>query len=67
MDAIVARIKRSEDTNPEYSLSELGQNFLIGETAAIISILGDHEEGTADTAMAEYLFGMFVEGPPCYS
>lgn len=64
VDAIMARIKRSEDTNPQYSLSELGESFLIGETAAIISILGDHEADTVDTSIVEYLFGTLIPRAP---
>ncbi|KAK4183758.1 Chloroperoxidase [Podospora australis] len=55
-DAIVARIKTCKATNPTYSLSELGESFILGETAAFISILGDAETITADKKRVEYLF-----------
>lgn len=57
VDAIMSRLDTSKETNPQFSLSDLGEAFLLGETAAIISILGDHEEFTAETSIVEYLFG----------
>jgi hypothetical protein len=54
--AIVARMKTCKSTNPTYSLSDLGEAFIIGETAAFISILGDAETITAPKKLVEYLF-----------
>jgi len=54
--AIVARMKTCKSTNPTYSLSNLGEAFIIGETAAFISILGDAETITAPKNLVEYLF-----------
>jgi len=54
--AIVARIKTCKATNPTYSLSSLGEAFILGETAAFISILGDAESLTAEKRFVEYLF-----------
>lgn len=54
--AIIARMKTCKSTNPTYSLSELGEAFILGETAAFISILGDAKTITADKKKVEYLF-----------
>ncbi|KAK4242557.1 putative sterigmatocystin biosynthesis peroxidase [Achaetomium macrosporum] len=54
--AIVGRIRTCNATNPEFSLSDLGFEFILGETAAFISILGDSESFTVDTRRVEYLF-----------
>jgi hypothetical protein len=44
-------------TNPDYSMSDLGAEFSIGESAAYIIVLGDHVSGTVQKAFVEYLFG----------
>ena len=44
-------------------MSDLGEMFLLGETAAFISILGDKEALTVDTTLVEYLFGAFQSAP----
>ncbi|KAK4643001.1 hypothetical protein QC761_000370 [Podospora bellae-mahoneyi] len=54
--AIVARMKTCKSTNPQYSLSQLGEAFILGETAAFISILGDAETLTVEKTRVEYLF-----------
>lgn len=54
--AIVARMNTCNATNPTYSLSELGESFIMGETAAFISVLGDAQSLTADKRRVEYLF-----------
>ncbi|KAK5659959.1 hypothetical protein OQA88_13424 [Cercophora sp. LCS_1] len=54
--AIVARMKTCKSTNPTYSLSGLGEAFILGETAAFISILGDAKSITADKKLVKYLF-----------
>lgn len=57
--AIVARMKTCKSTNPQYSLSQLGEAFILGETAAFISILGDAEALTVEKTRVEYLFRTF--------
>lgn len=56
-NARVARLMTSNLTNPEYSLSDLGSGFSIGETAAYIGILGDKKTATVPKTWVEYLFG----------
>jgi hypothetical protein len=51
-----ARIQTSKATNPEYSLSEKGSNFGIGEAAAYVIILGDKVTGTVKQSLIEYFF-----------
>jgi hypothetical protein len=58
-NARYARVQTSNDTNPTYSLSELGEEFGYGESAAYIGILGDKTSGTVQKKIVEYLFGMF--------
>lgn len=53
---IIARIKICKSTNHTYSLSDLGEAFILGDTAAFISILGDAKIITADKKKVEYLF-----------
>lgn len=55
--AIVARMNTCKSTNPTYSISDLGEAFILGETAAFISILGDAETITANKTLVKYLFG----------
>ncbi|KAI2467590.1 Cloroperoxidase [Annulohypoxylon bovei var. microspora] len=55
-NARVARLMTSNLTNPEYSLSDLGSAFSIGESAAYIAILGDKKSGTVPKTWVEYLF-----------
>ncbi|KAK4195482.1 Chloroperoxidase [Triangularia verruculosa] len=54
--AVVARMKTCKSTNPTYSLSALGEAFILGEVAAFISILGDAETVTVEKPRVEYLF-----------
>ncbi|KAK3342209.1 Chloroperoxidase [Lasiosphaeria hispida] len=54
--AILARMKTCKATDPNYSLSDLGEAFILGETAAFISILGDAKSITVDKKLVEYLF-----------
>lgn len=56
-NARVARLMTSNLTNPEYSLSDLGSAFSIGESAAYVAILGDKKSGTVPKTWVEYLFG----------
>lgn len=60
--AIIARMRSCKATNPTYSLSDLGQAFIFGETAAFISILGDPKTLTADKKRVEYLFRKLFPG-----
>lgn len=46
-------------TNPNYTMSELGDSFSYGETAAYIIVLGDKEKGLVNRSRVEYLFGEF--------
>ncbi|KAI1459856.1 Cloroperoxidase [Annulohypoxylon moriforme] len=55
-NARVARLMTSNLTNPEYSLSDLGSAFSIGESAAYVGILGDKKSGTVPKSWVEYLF-----------
>ncbi|KAI1105729.1 Cloroperoxidase [Jackrogersella minutella] len=55
-NARVARLMTSNLTNPEYSLSDLGAAFSVGESAAYIAILGDKVSGTVPKTYVEYLF-----------
>ncbi|KAI3327228.1 Cloroperoxidase [Xylariaceae sp. AK1471] len=50
------RHMRSNLTNPEYSLSEVGFLFSTGENSAILSILGDKTTQTCPKKFADYLF-----------
>lgn len=56
-NARLARVQTSNKTNPTFSMSDLGDAFSIGETAAYIGILGDVESGTVKRELVEYLFG----------
>ena len=53
----LARVITSNATNPEYSLSDLGSGFSIGETAAYIMLLGNTTTGMVEKKRVEYLFG----------
>jgi hypothetical protein len=53
----LARVKTSNATNPDFELSELGENFSVGEVAGYILFLGDKNKGTVPRAWVEYLFG----------
>ncbi|KAI8631313.1 Cloroperoxidase [Xylariaceae sp. FL1651] len=50
------RMMRSNLTNPEYSLSETGYKFSLGENSALLSILGDKLTQTCPKKFADYLF-----------
>lgn len=56
-DARYARVQDSNITNPTFALSELGEEFGYGESAAYIIILGDKTAGTVQKSWVEYLFG----------
>ncbi|KAJ4303280.1 hypothetical protein N0V90_002173 [Kalmusia sp. IMI 367209] len=55
-DARLARYITSNTTNPEYSLSQLGDAFSAGESAAYVVVLGDKLAGTVPRKFVEYLF-----------
>lgn len=52
-----ARVNTSMATNPTYNISQLGEAFSFGETAAYIIVLGDKTEGTVNRSWVEHLFG----------
>lgn len=58
-NARLARIKTSNATNPTYSMSELGNGFTKGESAAYVVIFGDKISGTVPRAWVEWLFGEY--------
>ncbi|KAI1433552.1 Cloroperoxidase [Xylaria sp. CBS 124048] len=55
-DARAQRHTRSQLTNPDYRLSELGWEFSIAENAAILSIIGDKTTLTCPKKFVDYLF-----------
>lgn len=55
--ARLARVDTSIATNPMYSMSDLGNEFSLGETAAYIIALGDRDDATVPKSFVEYLFG----------
>ncbi|PKS10075.1 hypothetical protein jhhlp_003372 [Lomentospora prolificans] len=56
VNAILARLETSNATNPKFSLSAMGEGFLLAETGAFISVLGDSVTLTANKTAVEYLF-----------
>ncbi|KAI1633809.1 Chloroperoxidase [Biscogniauxia mediterranea] len=53
----LARMRTSRETNPTFSLSELGSVFSAGEAAAYLLVLGDNTTAAvAPKARVEYLF-----------
>lgn len=55
--ARLARVNTSNATNPTFALSQLGEEFGFGETAAYIIVFGDRVSGTAPRSFVEFLFG----------
>ena len=55
--ARLARYKTSQTTNPEYQMSDLGDSFSMGESAAYIVIVGDKVSRTVNRSWVEFLFG----------
>ncbi|RYP66388.1 hypothetical protein DL769_006050 [Monosporascus sp. CRB-8-3] len=51
-----ARVETSNATNPNFTLSTLGERFSYGESAAYIVILGNKITGTVPRDWVEYLF-----------
>jgi hypothetical protein len=56
----LARLATSNATNPTFTLSEIGSEFSLGETAAYVIVLGDKVSGTVRRSLVEYLFGEFT-------
>ncbi|KAH8662465.1 peroxidase [Xylariales sp. PMI_506] len=54
--ARLARVETSIATNPTFSLSALGAEFSVGETAAYIIVLGNRDSVTVQKNLVEYLF-----------
>jgi hypothetical protein len=54
------RIKTSQATNPTYVMSELGDAFTYGESAAYVVLFGDKETQTVPRSWLEWLFGKFA-------
>ncbi|KAK7707664.1 hypothetical protein SLS64_007184 [Diaporthe eres] len=52
-----ARIRTSNATNPEFSLSRLAQAFTTGESVAFIMVFGDVQTGVAPKAPVQFFFG----------
>ena len=59
------RIKSSQATNPTYSMSDLGDAFTYGESAAYVVLFGDKETQTVPRSWLEWLFGksLFLDIP----
>ncbi|KAI0105679.1 Cloroperoxidase [Nemania sp. FL0031] len=55
-NARASRHTRSNLTNPEYRLSEVGYEFSVAENSAILSILGDKVTQTCPMKFVDYLF-----------
>ncbi|KAI0554288.1 Chloroperoxidase [Xylaria curta] len=55
-NARAQRHMRSNLTNPEYKLSELGYRFSVGEQALILSVIGDKITRTCPKKFVDYLF-----------
>ncbi|KAI1372344.1 Cloroperoxidase [Hypoxylon crocopeplum] len=55
-NARVARLMTSNLTDPEYSLSDLGSAFSVGESAAYLLAFGGKISGMAPKALVEYFF-----------
>jgi hypothetical protein len=54
---------RSNLTNPEFQLSDLGYAFSMGENSALLSILGNKTSQTCPKKFADYLFGKEESSP----
>ncbi|KAI0404764.1 Cloroperoxidase [Xylaria palmicola] len=55
-NARASRHLRSMLTNPQYSLSDLGYDFSLGENSALLSIMGNKTAQTCPKKWIEYLF-----------
>ncbi|KAL1837207.1 hypothetical protein VTJ49DRAFT_4158 [Mycothermus thermophilus] len=54
--ARLGRIQTSKATNPEYTMSELGDVFTYGESIAYLIVLGNIKTGKAPRRLVEYWF-----------
>ncbi|KAK7736330.1 hypothetical protein SLS63_003307 [Diaporthe eres] len=61
-----ARIRTSNATNPEFSLSRLAQAFTTGESVAFIMVFGDVQTGVAPKAPVQFFFEN-EQFPPGYT
>jgi hypothetical protein len=61
-NARLARYATSNATNPTFNISELGNEFSIGESAAYVTLLGDKISSTVKRSFVEYLFGKNNDG-----
>ncbi|KAK3372173.1 Chloroperoxidase [Podospora didyma] len=55
-NARMARILDSRAINPNYTMSDLGDSFTYGESAAYVAFMGDKNTGTANKSRIEWLF-----------
>ncbi|KAM7208308.1 Chloroperoxidase [Naviculisporaceae sp. PSN 640] len=55
-NARTARIKTCQATNPEYSMSDLGDAFSLGESAAYVIIIGDRKSATVPRSWLTWFF-----------
>ncbi|KAH8898024.1 Cloroperoxidase [Thozetella sp. PMI_491] len=55
-DARSARIKTSMETNPNFTMSNVGKAFSLGESAAYILAFGDKDAGTSNRSFVEFMF-----------
>ncbi|KAK4452620.1 Chloroperoxidase [Podospora aff. communis PSN243] len=55
-NARTARIKASKATNPEYSMSNLGDGFSLGESVAYVIVIGDKKTATVKRSWLEWFF-----------
>lgn len=56
-NARAQRQRQSNETNPEYSLSDVGYLFNVAESAALLSIIGNKTSQTTPKKWVDYLFG----------
>ncbi|KAI1194243.1 Cloroperoxidase [Nemania serpens] len=55
-NARAQRQRQSNETNPEYSLSDVGYLFNVAESAALLSIIGNKTSQTTPKKWVDYLF-----------
>lgn len=55
-NARTARIKKCKAENPEYSMSNLGDGFSLGESVAYVVLIGDKKTATVKRSWLEWLF-----------
>jgi hypothetical protein len=57
--ARTGRLVTSAQTNPDFSMTNLGSDFAYGENAAYIFVFGDRVAGEAPRNFLEYWIGKF--------